>query len=158
MRQMLDLVGNTYHKLKVVSFSHFDTGHNSHWNCICDCGGTKTTRGGNLKRGTTKSCGCLNGTHHMSFSLSYLSWANMLQRCNNPNNKWYHRYGGRGIKVCKIWEKFENFYADMGERINNLTLDRIDNDRNYEPGNCKWSTAKEQANNRNQNNQYTVVA
>lgn len=77
-----------------------------------------------------------------------MTWVAMLARCTNPKATKYPLYGGRGIAVCERWLKFENFLADMGERPTGRTIDRKDNDSNYEPGNCQWSTAKEQANNR----------
>jgi len=80
---------------------------------------------------------------------AYQSWMAMRQRCNNPNSDWYHRYGGRGIKCCERWNEFGNFLADMGERPEGMTLDRFPNvDGNYEPGNCRWATAKQQADNK----------
>jgi hypothetical protein len=115
-------------------------------------------RGYHLRGGRVKSCGCLrkekvvengrtnpsNLQHGMCGSPTYISWENMRQRCDNPNATGWERWGGRGITLCERWDSFENFLADMGERPEGTTLDRIDNDGNYEPGNCKWSTSKEQ--------------
>jgi len=95
-------------------------------------------------------------------SLTYNSWRAMKDRCQNPNYEYYEYYGGRGVEVCERWQDFANFLADMGERPEGLTLDRIDNDGNYEPGNCRWATWKEQNQNRrevkNHKNQYLFIA
>ena len=88
------------------------------------------------------------GTIDGKKTLAYTSWTAMKLRCLNPNFHAYHRYGGRGIKVCNRWLVFENFLADMGERPSGLTLDRRERDKDYEPSNCRWATRKEQANNR----------
>lgn len=87
-------------------------------------------------------------THGKSKTPEYHAWVNMKDRCLNPKHKQYKDYGGRGIQICERWLKLENFFKDMGERPSGLTLDRINNDGNYEPSNCKWATWKEQQNNR----------
>lgn len=124
------------------------------WVCRCDCGNLTEVDSLKLRSGHTKSCGCLkertlaagtNKSHGMSKnSRTYKTWKEMRQRCNNPNNDKWQWYGGRGIKVCERWASFENFLADMGERPENKTLDRIDNNADYEPGNCRWITQLEQ--------------
>lgn len=107
-----------------------------------------------------KSCGCLNGdaqaTHRLSHTPAYTSWAALLNRCENPRNKDYDRYGARGITVCGRWHSFEAFYEDMGPKPPGLTIGRIDNDGPYSPANCRWETQATQARNR-RNSVFVVV-
>jgi len=156
-----NLINQQFHNLKVISFSHVNKNGDTHWHCSCDCGNHTIVCGTNLKNSGTKSCGCLrngiyNQTHGMSGTLIYRIWSGMLNRCNNPNNQYYYRYGGRGIKVCTRWHKFENFLADMGKRPKNKTLDRVNNDGDYTYENCRWATKIEQANNTSLNVWLTV--
>lgn len=121
------------------------------WECKCDCGNIVFVRGSSLRTGNTKSCGCFqiesHRKHGMYKSRTYSTWSGMLQRCNNPNSPRYYQYGGKGIVVCERWMKFENFLTDMGERPEGKTIDRINNDGNYEPSNCRWATPLEQQRN-----------
>lgn len=137
--------GDRFGKLTVVRELPND-GRGRRFKLKCDCGKSATVRLGQLRYGKTKSCGCLfiaslnnTRTHGRSSDPIYYVWQGMRQRCGDPNSKSYPDYGGRGIKVCKRWQKFENFLADMGERPSpKHELDRIDNDKGYKPGNVRW--------------------
>lgn len=120
-----------------------------HFPVKCDCGSERLVSGASLVSGNSKSCGCIQGEkrHNKSLSREYYSWKGMIQRCENPDHTFYDLYGGRGILVCDRWHDFRNFYADMGERQEKTTLDRIDNFGNYEPVNCRWATQKTQIRN-----------
>lgn len=116
------------------------------WSCICDCGGRSIVSTRDLRLGRVTSCGCAKTKHGHSRGNHplYQVWLEMRNRCSNPAHKSYYRYGGRGIKVDPRWNDFEVFLADMGPRPDGYSLDRINNDLGYSPGNCKWSTAQEQ--------------
>lgn len=128
------------------------------WSCMCSCGTPVSVTASALQSGGTRSCGCLREEYYSTHqrhghgraarrSATYRSWDHMIQRCTNPSNDNYRYYGGRGINVCPRWRDFSMFLADMGERPFGRSLDRIENDGNYEPGNCRWATAKEQQRN-----------
>lgn len=161
-----DLTGQRFGRL--IALERVDAPGESRWNCRCDCGGEKTVLAYNLRIGATQSCGCLhreriraaNTTHGHTTggksSRTYRSWRHMRERCTNPKDQDYPNYGGRGIAVCERWKTFENFLADMGETPVGRSIDRIDVNGDYEPGNCRWATNREQSLNTRSNRILTV--
>lgn len=154
-----NLQGRRFGKLSVVSQLGINRNGLMVWQCACDCGGTRAVVGSRLLDGRAASCErcridrlILRVTTHGQTkgyrpSGVYQSWSAMWMRCTNPKSKDWKDYGGRGIKVCEDWKNFENFYAVMGDRPDGLTLDRTDVNGNYEPGNTRWATAEQQAQN-----------
>lgn len=152
-----------YGKLKVLDVGKPYISPNGQTNStsICEClmcGVIKTYLNYDVRRGHYEACGCLNTTHGMSGTPEYITWKSMLQRCYNSNIEQCDDYGGRGITVCDRWKgSFENFFADMGYRpTDQHSLDREDNDGDYEPSNCRWATSEEQNNNKRDNRLFTI--
>lgn len=146
------LDGRVFGRLTVLRRVGSDKRHNAVWLCLCECGKEHRTISHRLTTGNVRSCGCLFldavSTHGMSRTREYRSWMKMRRRCSNLKDDNYKNYGGRGIKVCDRWlDSFDAFYADMGPRPRGTSLDRINNNGNYEPANCRWATSKAQLNN-----------
>jgi len=164
MPEVKNIQGQRFGKLVVLRHMGQNNHRKATWECVCDCGKTIITVGGALRSGNTTSCGCHQKSTRKTHGLSrigcreYRIWACMLSRCRNPRDWGYHNYGGRGIKVCERWERFDNFLADMGPAPSPThSIDRYpDNDGNYEPGNCRWATKHEQDTNRRQTRLLTM--
>ncbi len=162
--------GERYGRLTAIKFARRERrpnrrGTRTYWEFLCDCGAVHIADTANVRGSHTRSCGCFqqerriesNTRHGMKHTTEYQTWRAMHQRCSNQNDVRYSCYGGRGIKVCERWRKFENFYADMGPRPSRkLSLERDNNDGDYEPSNCRWATPKHQARNRRSNRIVTV--
>lgn len=155
-----DITGERFESIEVLGYAgvkiHPSGQRKSMWLCRCDCGKVFVVSGNNLKRKNTTCCGCKRKTHGMTGSAEHVAWVSAIQRCTNPNNPGYKNYGARGIRVCERWMSFENFISDMGPRPRKHSLDRIDNDGDYEPGNCRWTTNKTQHRNKRTNSLVTI--
>lgn len=159
-----DFIGRTFHRLTVTNTAPRRKGHN-YWACVCSCGKERIIAETSLKRGYTKSCGCLRNervravrvSHDLSSSPEYFVWRAMLTRCENPKYRYFHDYGGRGITVCERWHSFGNFIGDMGRRPSDkYSIERIDNDLGYSPENCKWILRVRQNDNRRRSRYLTL--
>lgn len=158
MGKFKNLTGMKFGRLLVINRAE-NVGYNTRWNCICDCGNKTITTSYNLTKGRSKSCGCLslekmnktNTKHGYKHARLYRIWCGMKKRCYNTKYEYYNRYGGRGIAVCEEWKSsfinFKNWAIKNGYK-DNLEIDRIDNNGNYEPNNCRWEDRINQVRNR----------
>lgn len=170
MGRLIDMTGQRFGSWTVEGRGGKDKHGQALWLCLCDCGNRSEVPGGRLRRGESRSCGCQKGAacaaanikHGASvrgrMTSEYRAWSNMIDRCERPGNKQYADWGGRGIKVCVRWrESFAAFLEDMGPRPSpSHTIDRVDNDGDYEPGNCRWATRREQGLNKRNNRSITA--
>jgi hypothetical protein len=160
-RKLVDLSNQRFERWRVIGYVG-----RSLWACVCDCGTHRDVHGPSLRNGLSRSCRCLmrertsarSKTHGMTGSAEYRIWRGIKARCFNPNVWNYHNYGGRGISVCQDWcESFDAFLADMGPRPPGLSIDRVDPYGDYEPGNVRWASPKQQANNRRKPTSHRLV-
>ena len=156
-----DMKNKQFGRLLVLEKAESGDGNHVYWVCRCDCGNVKTIRGNHLRQGSINSCGCLREettrdnmtTHGLKNDRLYSIWTGMKTRCGNPKSNRYQYYGGKGIRVCKEWHSFKPFYDWAVENgyEEELTLERIKLEKDYEPSNCSWVTLTGQANNKSNN-------
>lgn len=163
---MIDLIGQKFGRLTVVEFAGVKK-NGARWKCVCDCGLTTIATGSNLRKGNTKSCGCLrremttergranakHGESHNNRTRLYTIWCGMRQRCTNPNREAYKLYGGKGVTICKEWQDYQNFkeWAIASGYSDDLSIDRIDPSKGYSSDNCRWITPSENTARANKN-------
>lgn len=152
-KKVKDITGRRFGRLVVTAFCDTVRGHGyarARWHCLCDCGATTISYSTHLLAGQAMSCGCIQATHRMSNSPEYKIWTGILKRCRNCSSIAFPLYGARGIEVR--YANFDEFFADVGRRPGpDYSVDRINNDGHYEPGNCRWATRVEQTNNTRRN-------
>lgn len=164
MVKSIDITGQKFNRLTAIKYSHKQHPRNHYWLYKCDCGEEKIIRKNHVSSNKTLSCGCYSQDRKDNMKLTavtrtpiYHIWENIKYRCNSSKNSAYKDYGGRGIRICERWMKFENFLEDMKERPSlEHSVDRIDNNGDYEPSNCRWATNKEQSRNTRKNRNFTI--
>lgn len=160
-RKIIDITGKKFNKLTVIKFDKEKSNNkNKYWICKCDCGNIKSIEGNKIKNGLVKGCGCLRGKNNIKYSIQnkklYKLWWHIINRCNNKKDISYKNYGGRGIKVCDEWLEYDNFaiWCLKNNYKEGLEIDRINNNGNYEPDNCRFVTRLENSRNKRNSIKY----